>query len=98
MVQRCAVCLINYDWIGKIENFHRDEKVLIKKLNQNSEKIFLEFPSKQVDKKEKNQVLLSDFQLVQLFRNTIRNDDDFRILIDYYKPDFQMFNYTLPNL
>ena len=98
IVHRCAFCLIDYHWIGKIENFDQDGKVLIKKLNENSKKIYLEFPSKELDKKEKKQILLNDFQLIKLFRDTIQNDDDFRILIDYYKPDFQIFNYTMPDL
>jgi hypothetical protein len=97
IVHRCAFCLINYHWIGKIENFDQDGKVLIKKLNENS-KIYLEFPSKELDKNEKKQILLNDFQLIKLFRDTIQNDDDFRILIDYYKPDFQIFNYTMPDI
>lgn len=97
IVHRCAFCLINYHWIGKIENFDQDGKVLIKKLNENS-KIYLEFPSKELDKNENKQILLNDFQLIKLFRDTIQNDDDFRILIDYYKPDFQIFNYTMPDI
>jgi hypothetical protein len=97
IVQRCGICLINYDWFGKIENFDRDGKLLIGKLNKNSKKTYLEFPSKEIDKKEKHEILLNDFQLVQLFRRTIENDKDFQVLIDYYKPDFQVFNYPLPN-
>ncbi|CAF3768594.1 unnamed protein product, partial [Rotaria sordida] len=98
IVQRCDICLINYDWIGKVENLDYDGKFLTNKLNKNSDKIHLEFPSKEFDKKEKNQNLLNDFQLFEFFRNTIQNDNDFQVLIDYYKPDFQIFNYTIPNL
>jgi len=94
MVNRCAFCLIDYDWIGKIENFKEDQKILLKKLNQKS----LQFPSKELDQQEEKQILLNDLQLIQLFRDTIQNDQDFQVLIDYYKPDFQAFDYTLPNL
>jgi hypothetical protein len=94
MVNRCAFCLIDYDWIGKIENFKEDQKILLKKLNQKS----LQFPSKELDQQEEKQILLNDLQLIQLFRDTIQNDQDFQILIDYYKPDFQAFDYILPNL
>lgn len=99
IVQRCGLCYINYDWIGKTENFDYDGKFLINKLNGNSNKIHLEFPSKDFDKKsqEKQQTLLNDPELVELFRNTIKNDHDFRVLIEYYKPDFQMFKYVMPN-
>ena len=48
--------------------------------------------------KEKKQILLNDFQLIELFRNTIQNDEDFQVLIDYYKPDFHIFDYTIPQL
>ncbi|CAF0818357.1 unnamed protein product [Adineta steineri] len=98
IVQRCAFCSINYNFIGKIENFHQDKKFLLKKLNQNSNKIILKFPSKEIDKQSKKQILLNDSQLIQFFRDTIQNDNDFEILIDYYKPDFQLFNYEIPNL
>ncbi|CAF3020780.1 unnamed protein product, partial [Rotaria sp. Silwood2] len=98
IVQRCAICLINYDWIGKIENLDHDGKFLTEKLNKNSDKIHLEFPSKESDKKEKSEKSLNDFQLCELFRNTIQNDNDFQVLIDYYKPDFEIFNYTIPKL
>ncbi|CAF4264050.1 unnamed protein product, partial [Adineta steineri] len=76
----------------------QDKKFLLKKLNQNSNKIILKFPSKEIDKQFKKQILLNDSQLIQFFRDTIQNDDDFEILIDYYKPDFQLFNYEIPNL
>jgi hypothetical protein len=94
IVHRCAFCLINYDWIGKIENFQEDQKILLNKLNKNSFK----FPSKELDEQEKKQISLNDFQLIEFFRNTIQNDEDFQILIDYYKPDFQIFHYTIPHL
>jgi hypothetical protein len=94
IVQRCSVCLINYDWIGKIENFHEDQKILVEKFQGNSK----EFPSKYFDQNDKKQISLNDFQLIELFRNTIQNDQDFQVLIDYYKPDFQLFDYTMPYL
>lgn len=98
IVQRCGICSINYDWIGKIENLDHDGKILMNKLNENSNKIDLEFPSKELDKTEKSQKSLNDFELFELFRNTIQNDNDFQVLIDYYKPDFEMFEYLLPSL
>jgi hypothetical protein len=94
IVHRCACCIINYDWIGKIENFEQDKKFLLKKLNINS----LEFPSKELDKQENKKISFNDFQLIQFFRDTIQNDNDFQVLIDYYKPDFQLFDYQLPKL
>lgn len=94
IVYHCGFCFINYDWIGKIENFKYDQKVLLKKLNKNS----FEFPSKEFDQNENKQKYLNDLQLIELFRNTIQNDQDFQILIDYYKPDFQLFDYKLPKL
>jgi len=94
IVHRCACCLINYDWFGKIENFQQDKKILLNKLNKNS----FEFPSKELDKQQNNQILLNDFQLIQFFRDTIQNDQDFQVLIDYYKPDFQLFHYQIPLL
>jgi hypothetical protein len=36
-----------------------------------------------LDRKDKNQILSNDFQLIQLFRDSIQNDNDFQILIDY---------------
>jgi chondroitin 4-sulfotransferase 11 len=99
IVQRCAFCLINYHWIGKVENLEQDGKILIKKLNENLNQIYKEFPSKELDKKEeKKQIILNDLELVQIFRDTIQNDEDFNVLIDYYKPDFELFNYTMPHL
>ncbi|CAF1172293.1 unnamed protein product [Rotaria sp. Silwood1] len=98
VVQRCATCLINYDWIGKVENLDRDGKFLTDKLNKISNKTHLEFPPKESQKKEKSQKSLDDFKIFQLFRNTIQNDDDFQVLINYYKPDFEIFNYTMPTL
>ncbi|UJR34240.1 hypothetical protein I4U23_021645 [Adineta vaga] len=98
IVHRCAFCLINYDFIGKIENFHHDRKVLLKKFNENSNQNHLEFPSKELDKKQTNQIYFNDSKLTQFFRKIISNDDDFNVLIDYYKPDFQVFNYPIPNL
>jgi hypothetical protein len=92
IVQRCSVCLINYDWIGKIENFHNEQKILLKKFSN------FEFPSKNFDQNEKKQIPLNDYQLIELFRNTIQNNQDFQVLIDYYKPDFQLFDYTMPDL
>jgi len=94
IVDRCACCVINYDWIGKIENFEQDKKFLLKKLNTNS----LEFPSKELDKQENKKISFNDFQLIQFFRDTIQNDNDFQVLIDYYKPDFQLFDYQIPKL
>lgn len=94
IVYHCGFCFINYDWIGKIENFHFDQQILLKKLNKNS----FQFPSKQFDQNENKQKYLNDSQLFQLFRQTIQNDQEFQILIDYYKPDFHLFNYHLPLL
>ncbi|CAF1669034.1 unnamed protein product [Adineta ricciae] len=97
IVRRCAVCSIDYDFFGKIENFHNDGKILLKKFNENSKQIQQEFPSKELDKKQTKQIELNNSQLFQLFKENISNDDDFKVLIDYYTPDFQIFNYSLSN-
>ncbi|CAF1920219.1 unnamed protein product [Rotaria magnacalcarata] len=95
IVQRCALCLIGYDWIGKIENFDQDGKFLMKKLNDKSDKIYLEFPSKELDKQERRQNLLNDSDLFEFFRKTIQNNNEFEILVDYYKPDFEISHQNL---
>ena len=92
ITQRCGFCLMDYDWIGKIENFEDDQKILLKKFL----KVNLRFPSKEFDRQEKKPVRLDHQQLIQLFRNTIQNDELFRILIDYYQPDFHLFHYASP--
>ncbi|CAF1240505.1 unnamed protein product [Adineta ricciae] len=97
IVRRCAVCWIDYDFFGKIENFHNDGKILLKKFNENAKQIQREFPSKELDKKQTKQIQLNNSQLFQLFRENIQNDDDFKVLVDYYTPDFQIFNYSLSN-
>lgn len=91
IVYHCGFCFINYNWIGKIENFEEDKQILFKKLKKT-------FPSNQIDQKQNKQRFLNDSQLIQFFRNTINNDKQFQILIDYYKPDFILFNYTIPIL
>ena len=92
IVQRCSICLIKYNWIAKIENFHSDEKFLSAIFRN------MEFPSKSLDHNDENQpISLDDYQLTEIFRNTIRNASNFRVLVEYYKPDFQLFGYTTPD-
>lgn len=92
ITQRCGLCLIDYDWIGKIENFEEDQKILLKKFRE----VNLRFPSKEIDRQENKSARLNHQQLIELFRNTIENDQLFQILIDYYQPDFHLFDYPLP--
>ena len=96
IVQRCFICSINYNWIGKIENFDEDSKILIEKLNNHINRINLEFPSKNLDRNLNKSISLTDYQLFQYFRSIIRDDEKFRILIDYYRPDLQIFKYLFP--
>ena len=90
ITQRCGICAIDYDWIGKIENFEEDQKILLKKFP----KLNLQFPSKTFDQRENPPPQLNHPQLIQLFRNTIQNDQLFQILLDYYQPDFHLFHYS----
>lgn len=94
ITQRCGICVIDYDWIGKIENFEEDQKILLKKFSN----VNLRFPSKTFDQRENQPPSLNYLQLVQLFRTTIQNDQLFQILLDYYQPDFHFFDYPFPHL
>lgn len=97
IVQRCSLCSIDYDWIGKIEHFQRDSQTLIEKFERHFRRIHLTFPSKDLDRKSISSAQLNDSQLVEHFRQTIGNRNDFQILLDYYEADFLMFNYTFPS-
>lgn len=96
VVTRCGLCHINYDWVGKIENLNEDGLVLLKRLKGKSE-LGLQFPSRQFDELDHNRTNLNDEQIVQLFRETLNSQADFRALVDYYKPDFQAFKYCIPH-
>ena len=100
IVQRCAVCHFHYDWAIKIENFHQNSKILSKILYEKSQQtVEHQFPSKDFDHKGKNHSIdLIDSQLVQLFRRTIDNRRDFRILVNYYLDDFRIFDYGIPQI
>lgn len=96
IVTRCGFCYIDYDWVGKVENLKTDGPVLMRKLKHLS-KQNLNFPSSQLDESNKDRKQLTDEGIVQLFRDTLNNETHFRLLIDYYKPDFLAFNYPLPD-
>ena len=92
---RCRFCSLRFNSIIKIENFENDQQILMKYLTANQ----LNFPSKELDSNSnKQQQSLDDYQVFELFRTTIDNDQQFRILIDYYRTDFQLFKYVLPQI
>ena len=96
IVTRCSICHIDYDWVGKIENLEEDGPALLQKLIGGSGQD-LQFPSWQIDEPERNRTNLNDEQIVQLFCETLNNQNDFHTLIDHYEPDFQAFKYQLPS-
>ncbi|CAF1173107.1 unnamed protein product [Adineta steineri] len=96
IVSRCSVCHIDYDWVGKVENLKEDGPILLKQF-KGMTKYGIEFPSWKLDEPEHNKTDLNDKQIVELFRMTLNSQDDFRMLVDYYKPDFQAFKYALPH-
>ena len=98
IVSRCAVCSVHYDWIGKIETLHENGQVLMNRLNKHIGRNQLRFPSKDLDSPEKDASCLDDRQLVELFRQSLANDDHFETLVNYYRDDFQIFDYSLPHL
>ena len=98
IVSRCAVCLVHYDWIGKIESLHENGQVLMNRLNKHIGRNQLKFPSEDLDRTEKDASRFDDEQLVELFRQSLANEDHFETLLNYYRDDFQIFNYSLPHL
>jgi hypothetical protein len=98
IVSRCAVCSVHYDWIGKIEAFPEDGQVLMNRLNTHIGRSRLKFPFKHLDRPETNASRFDDGQLVELFRQSLADDDHFETLVNYYRDDFQILNYSLPHL
>ena len=98
IVQRCAVCRLHYHWVGKIEQFPKDSNTLMDILHEHFHRNDIQFPSKDVDQKEKKSLELNDSELISLFRRTINNRNDFQVLIDYYLDDFRIFHYEIPSV
>jgi hypothetical protein len=94
IVTRCSLCHIDYDWVGKMKNLKNDGPMLSKNLKGSNEH-GLQFPSWQLDEPEHNRTDFSDEQIVQLFRETLNNENDFRALVEYYEPDFHAFKYQI---
>lgn len=96
IVERCLMCSIDYDWIGRLEYFDKESKVLFQRLNRLPNRNSIEFPSKDLDPNKYKRPAYNDRQLFKYFRRTINNDQLFKILLDYYRPDLTLFNYSSP--
>jgi carbohydrate 4-sulfotransferase 8 len=89
----CSICLIDYDFIGKIENMAQDGPTVLARMNVSHR---IRFPSWKLDDRDKK--MMTDEEITQLFRKTLASENDFQVLIGYFLPDFQAFNYPVPSI
>ncbi|CAF1237149.1 unnamed protein product [Adineta ricciae] len=89
----CGICSIKYDFVGKVENMEYDGPKILDQLRISHR---LTFPSRQLDDREG--ITMTDDDILQVFRNTLKNENHVQILIEYFLKDFQAFNYPVPSI
>lgn len=86
MAKLCGFCLVNYDFIGKMETWDNDAKFILErtglsKSHEASEEVINSSKGGSTNEKAK------------LFWSTL-NSDQREFLLNYYKNDCEMFGYN----
>ncbi|CAF1040078.1 unnamed protein product [Didymodactylos carnosus] len=91
VVTVCDFCKVKFDWIGKYENFDEDVDILLKRLNIDSK---VSFPSHKLDPNHKK-LNIDDKKMYNMIKSV--GEKKYNVLLNYYRPDFEAFNYTAEN-
>lgn len=84
----CNPCLIDYDFIGRYENFQRDVNLVLKQMHAEH----ISFPQRKSEYLREP----SGSAMVEGF-NTI-SDEELRKLFHTYNADYRLFNYSVPGI
>ena len=93
--ERCAYCDVNYDFIGRMETFEKDLKVLMKKANLTLNENLQAHKTQKRSQffKDEFGALKASQRAFEMFQDV--DKDVLRGLYGFYSPDFDLFHYSL---